>query len=214
MSDVYVCTCIKCLSILPVPVTFSGHARTATAASAQPSYASRQSRAEKPALYVRKVAALSLSLSLSASWPARPARPAQTGLIPVLFYLWRSVADVMVCEISCALPILEAELRKARGGGGPGVNLWREQKIIIDGRNCDSKKSIHTQKSLRLSNSAAAPGAAPAQRRGGEERQSRRKEERRWRRTTRQPSRQRRRSLRVALRTFSFLSFSPSHITL
>ena len=85
----------------------------------------------------------SSSLSLSASCPARPARPAQTGLIPVLFYLWRSVADVMVCEISCALPILEAELRKARGGGGPGVNLWREQKIIIDGRNCDSKKSIH-----------------------------------------------------------------------
>ena len=154
----------------------------------------------------------SSSLSLSASCPARAARPAQTGLIPVLFYLWRSVADVMVCEISCALPILEAELRKARGGGGPGVNLWREQKIIIDGRNCDSKKSIHTQKSLRLSNSAAAPGAAPAQRRGGEERQSRRKEERRWRRTTRQPSRRRRRSL--ALRTFSFLSFSPSHITL
>ena len=170
------------------------------------SYASRQSR--EASQDVRKVAAL----SLLASCPARPARPAQTGLIPVLFYLWRSVADVMVCEISCALPILEAELRKARGGGGPGVNLWREQKIIIDGRNCDSKKSIHTQKSLRLSNSAAAPGAAPAQRRGGEERQSRRKEERRWRRTTRQPSRQRRRSL--ALRTFSFLSFSPSHITL
>ena len=172
------------------------------------SYASRQSR--EASQDVRKVAAL----SLLASCPARPARPAQTGLIPVLFYLWRSVADVMVCEISCALPILEAELQKARGGGGPGVNLWREQKIIIDGRNCDSKKSIHTQKSHRLSNSAAAPGAAPAQRRGGEERQSRRKEERRWRRTTRQPSRQRRRSLRVALRTFSFLSFSPSHITL
>ena len=209
MSDVYVCTCIKCLSILPVPVTFSGHARTATA-SAQPSYASRQSREASPVGGGREKS--SSSLSLSASCPARPARPAQTGLIPVLFYLWRSVADVMVCEISCALPILEAELRKARGGGGPGVNLWREQKIIIDGRNCDSKKSIHTQKSLRLSNSAAAPGAAPAQRRGGEERQSRRKEERRWRRTTRQPSRQRRRSL--ALRTFSFLSFLPSHITL
>lgn len=173
--------------------------------------ATQAGRAEKPASPVGREKSSS-SLSLSASCPARPARPAQTGLIPVLFYLWRSVADVMVCEISCALPILEAELRKARGGGGPGVNLWREQKIIIDGRNCDSKKSIHTQKSLRLSNSAAAPGAAPAQRRGGEERQSRRKEERRWRRTTRQPSRQRRRSL--ALRTFSFLSFSPSHITL
>ena len=130
------------------------------------SYASRQSR--EASQDVRKVAAL----SLLASCPARPARPAQTGLIPVLFYLWRSVADVMVCEISCALPILEAELRKARGGGGPGVNLWREQKIIIDGRNCDSKKSIHNS-THRSHSDCPTPRPLQGQRQRSEEEERR-----------------------------------------